>query len=269
MFERVLKLSLPTLYFWLAMFYVLFHLWLNILGELTTFADREYYKVGAACRARRSVAQHVEHAERGAAREAWEHAQHVASAGRGGASGLAGGPSSCHRVGNGWGCRGVVGEVGGGTGAYMEGLRACVKGCTKAPVEIPPPPSLYPEPNYPIARPPPLPGVVERHHHWRVLAALEHARAQVDAAPRLLPLHPPRHPKVLRGWVGGRAGEWMDGRGCKPCGGASHAGVGVGWTGWRCQGVDLWMRQGATAAVVGQQPAQRNVARRPGCCVLL
>ena len=47
MSERVLKLSLPTLYFWLAMFYVLFHLWLNILAELTTFADREFYKVRA------------------------------------------------------------------------------------------------------------------------------------------------------------------------------------------------------------------------------
>ena len=47
MSERVLKLSLPTLYFWLSMFYVLFHLWLNIAAELTTFADREFYKVGA------------------------------------------------------------------------------------------------------------------------------------------------------------------------------------------------------------------------------
>ena len=46
MSERVLKLSLPTLYFWLSMFYVLFHLWLNIAAELTTFADREFYKVG-------------------------------------------------------------------------------------------------------------------------------------------------------------------------------------------------------------------------------
>lgn len=81
MFERVLKLSLPTLYFWLAMFYVLFHLWLNILGELTTFADREYYKVGAACRARRSMAQHVEHAERGTARAAWEHVQYGTACG--------------------------------------------------------------------------------------------------------------------------------------------------------------------------------------------
>jgi diacylglycerol O-acyltransferase-1 len=42
--ERVLKLALPTLYCWLAMFYCLFHLWLNILAELTRFGDREFYK---------------------------------------------------------------------------------------------------------------------------------------------------------------------------------------------------------------------------------
>lgn len=45
MLERLLKLSLPTLYFWLAMFYVLFHLWLNIVAEATRFGDREFYKV--------------------------------------------------------------------------------------------------------------------------------------------------------------------------------------------------------------------------------
>jgi len=43
--ERVLKLALPNLYCWLCMFYCLFHLWLNILGELTRFGDREFYKV--------------------------------------------------------------------------------------------------------------------------------------------------------------------------------------------------------------------------------
>ena len=43
--ERVLKLSLPTLYGWIIMFYCLFHLWLNILAELTHFGDREFYKV--------------------------------------------------------------------------------------------------------------------------------------------------------------------------------------------------------------------------------
>ncbi|CAL8469029.1 g8570 [Coccomyxa elongata] len=44
MIERVLKLSLPTLYGWIIMFYCLFHLWLNILAELTFFGDREFYK---------------------------------------------------------------------------------------------------------------------------------------------------------------------------------------------------------------------------------
>lgn len=43
--ERVLKLSLPSLYVWLIGFYSLFHLWLNILAELTYFGDREFYKV--------------------------------------------------------------------------------------------------------------------------------------------------------------------------------------------------------------------------------
>ncbi len=42
--ERILKLSIPTLYFWLAMFYSLFELWLNILAEVTRFGDREFYK---------------------------------------------------------------------------------------------------------------------------------------------------------------------------------------------------------------------------------
>ena len=42
--ERVLKLAIPTLYCWLAVFYCLFHLWLNILAELTRFGDREFYK---------------------------------------------------------------------------------------------------------------------------------------------------------------------------------------------------------------------------------
>lgn len=45
MIERILKLSLPTLYGWIIMFYCLFHLWLNILAELTFFGDREFYKV--------------------------------------------------------------------------------------------------------------------------------------------------------------------------------------------------------------------------------
>jgi hypothetical protein len=49
MIERVLKLSLPTLYGWIIMFYCLFHLWLNILAELTGFGDREFYKVLPPC----------------------------------------------------------------------------------------------------------------------------------------------------------------------------------------------------------------------------
>lgn len=50
--ERVLKLAIPSTYAWLAIFYCLFHLWLNILAELTCFADREFYKVrGPMCAA--------------------------------------------------------------------------------------------------------------------------------------------------------------------------------------------------------------------------
>lgn len=41
--ERVLKLSLPVLYAWLTMFYIVFHLWLNILAEALKFGDREFY----------------------------------------------------------------------------------------------------------------------------------------------------------------------------------------------------------------------------------
>ena len=43
--EVLLKLSIPSLGAWLLMFFGLFHLWLNILGELTYFADRAFYKV--------------------------------------------------------------------------------------------------------------------------------------------------------------------------------------------------------------------------------
>ncbi|XP_074591693.1 diacylglycerol O-acyltransferase 1-2-like [Curcuma longa] len=42
--EGVLKLSVPTLYVWLCMFYGFFHLWLNILAELLRFGDREFYR---------------------------------------------------------------------------------------------------------------------------------------------------------------------------------------------------------------------------------
>lgn len=46
--ERVLKLALPSTYAWLLCFYALFHLWLNVLAELTRFGDREFYKVRRA-----------------------------------------------------------------------------------------------------------------------------------------------------------------------------------------------------------------------------
>lgn len=42
--ERVLKLSLPCMYVWLTIFYVFFHLFLNVVAEVTFFADREFYK---------------------------------------------------------------------------------------------------------------------------------------------------------------------------------------------------------------------------------
>ena len=43
--ERMLKLSIPTFYGWVIIFYALFHVWLNILAEITYFGDREFYKV--------------------------------------------------------------------------------------------------------------------------------------------------------------------------------------------------------------------------------
>ena len=42
--ERVLKISVPVLYAWLLMFVGFFHLWFNVLAELTRFADRQFYK---------------------------------------------------------------------------------------------------------------------------------------------------------------------------------------------------------------------------------
>eukprot|EP01117_Protostelium_nocturnum_P006908 TRINITY_DN2479_c0_g1_i1.p1 TRINITY_DN2479_c0_g1~~TRINITY_DN2479_c0_g1_i1.p1 ORF type:complete len:447 (+),score=109.46 TRINITY_DN2479_c0_g1_i1:56-1396(+) len=42
--ERLLKLSVPNLFVWLLGFYVFFHLFLNIVAELTRFGDREFYK---------------------------------------------------------------------------------------------------------------------------------------------------------------------------------------------------------------------------------
>lgn len=42
--ERVIKLSIPNTYVWLLVFYLYFHLWLNLLAELTRFGDRAFYK---------------------------------------------------------------------------------------------------------------------------------------------------------------------------------------------------------------------------------
>ena len=47
--ERLLKLSVPTLWGWLVVFYTLFHLLLNIIAELTRFGDREFYLVPSIC----------------------------------------------------------------------------------------------------------------------------------------------------------------------------------------------------------------------------
>ncbi|XP_053992209.1 uncharacterized protein LOC128883653 isoform X2 [Hylaeus volcanicus] len=41
--ERILNLSVPNLCVWLLMFFILFHHWLNILAEITYFADRDFY----------------------------------------------------------------------------------------------------------------------------------------------------------------------------------------------------------------------------------
>ena len=63
MSERVLKLSVPTLYFWLAMFYALFDLWLNIVGELTQFCG-EHTASGGGARVGHTAARppHAPHA---------------------------------------------------------------------------------------------------------------------------------------------------------------------------------------------------------------
>jgi hypothetical protein len=42
--ERLLKLSIPNTYVWLLVFYFYFHLWLNLLAEITRFGDRLFYK---------------------------------------------------------------------------------------------------------------------------------------------------------------------------------------------------------------------------------
>eukprot|EP00981_Chlorochromonas_danica_P016175 scaffold15944_cov248-Ochromonas_danica.AAC.9 len=42
--ERLLMLSIPNTYVWLLVFYLYFHVWLNLLAELTRFGDRLFYK---------------------------------------------------------------------------------------------------------------------------------------------------------------------------------------------------------------------------------
>jgi len=42
--ERLLKLSVPNLYVWLMGFYVFFHIYLNILAEITRYGDRLFYR---------------------------------------------------------------------------------------------------------------------------------------------------------------------------------------------------------------------------------
>lgn len=101
--ERVLKLALPTLYVWLAMFYCLFHLWLNILAELTRFGDREFYKVrGSSTRCEPSPGVHFAPC-RGLAGATWGYKEDICNVGaRVKACGLRGayvegsrGPTTC------------------------------------------------------------------------------------------------------------------------------------------------------------------------------
>ena len=40
---RFLQLTIPSTYVWLLGFYLFFHLWLNLLAELTRFSDKEFY----------------------------------------------------------------------------------------------------------------------------------------------------------------------------------------------------------------------------------
>ena len=40
---RFLQLTIPSTYVWLLGFYLFFHLWLNLIAELTRFGDREFY----------------------------------------------------------------------------------------------------------------------------------------------------------------------------------------------------------------------------------
>ena len=42
--EHLLKISIPNTYVWLLGFYWFFHLWMNLLAELTRFGDRLFYR---------------------------------------------------------------------------------------------------------------------------------------------------------------------------------------------------------------------------------
>jgi diacylglycerol O-acyltransferase-1 len=42
-FAMTLKIAVPAAYFWLTMFYCIFHSYLNLFAELTYFADRRFY----------------------------------------------------------------------------------------------------------------------------------------------------------------------------------------------------------------------------------
>lgn len=44
LFERVLKLSIPSIYIWLLMFYLVFHSYLNMWAEIMRFSDRSFYR---------------------------------------------------------------------------------------------------------------------------------------------------------------------------------------------------------------------------------
>eukprot|EP00158_Paraphelidium_tribonemae_P001906 Partr_v1_DN24941_c0_g1_i1_m45511 putative o-acyltransferase len=44
LFERILKLSIPSIYIWLLGFYALFHSYLNFWAEILRFSDRQFYK---------------------------------------------------------------------------------------------------------------------------------------------------------------------------------------------------------------------------------
>ena len=44
LFERILKLSIPGIYFWLIMFYAVFHSYLNLVAEVLRFGDRTFYR---------------------------------------------------------------------------------------------------------------------------------------------------------------------------------------------------------------------------------